>query len=114
MRNERRTPGSARGIRKPLGFTPWGRRMPTLYVVAGAKLHQIGLSKDTVRRIQGSKTGAPECTALVYVDDATSRLMVIHFCGAESAFGHFEATRQYIERHGKPLAFYSTKPVFFW
>jgi hypothetical protein len=31
VRNERRTPGSARGIRKPPGFIPWGRRMPTLY-----------------------------------------------------------------------------------
>src|SRR5438552_12296076 len=28
--NERRTPGSARGIRNLWGFAPWGRRMPTL------------------------------------------------------------------------------------
>lgn len=56
---------------------------------------------------------APACTALVYVDDATSRLMVIHFTGAESTFAHFEATRSYIQRYGKPLAFYSDKASIF-
>lgn len=52
---------------------------------------------------------AAVCTALVYVDDATSRLMVVHFTGSESTFAYFEATREYIERFGKPLAFYSDK-----
>jgi len=56
---------------------------------------------------------APACTALVYIDDATSRLMHILFTGAESTFGYFEATRQYLERHGKPLAFYSDKASVF-
>jgi hypothetical protein len=55
----------------------------------------------------------PECTALVYVDDATSRLMVVRFSGAESTFGYFEATREYIDRFGKPLAFYSDKASIF-
>jgi hypothetical protein len=36
---------------------------------------------------------APACTALVYIDDATSRLMHILFTGAESTFGYFEALR---------------------
>lgn len=56
---------------------------------------------------------APACTALVYVDDATSRLMTVLFTGAESTFAYFEATRQYIERYGKPLAFYSDKASIF-
>jgi hypothetical protein len=55
----------------------------------------------------------PVCTALVYVDDATSRLLTMCFCGAESTFGYFEATRQYIDRYGKPLAFYSDKASVF-
>jgi hypothetical protein len=50
---------------------------------------------------------APASTVLVYVDDATSRLMLVHFTGAESTFSYFEATRGYLERYGKPLAFYS-------
>src|SRR6202453_2199573 len=49
------------------------------------------------------------CTAIVYVDDATSRLMVVRFAGTESTFAYFEATREYLARYGKPLAFYSDK-----
>ena len=56
---------------------------------------------------------APACTLLVYVDDATSRLMVLHFTATESTFSYFEATRAYIERHGKPAAFYSDKASVF-
>ena len=56
---------------------------------------------------------APMCTALVYVDDATSRLMLVRFTAAESTFSYFEATREYIERYGKPLAFYSDKASVF-
>jgi len=56
---------------------------------------------------------APACTAIVYVDDATSRLMVVRFTGTESTFAYFEATREYLERYGKPLAFYSDKASIF-
>ena len=50
---------------------------------------------------------APTCTALDYVDDATSRLMQLRFVKSESTFTYFEATRGYLEKHGKPLALYS-------
>jgi transposase len=56
---------------------------------------------------------APACTALVFVDDATSRLMGVKFTGAESTFGYFEALREYLERYGKPLALYSDKASVF-
>ncbi|SDG42292.1 Helix-turn-helix domain-containing protein [Paraburkholderia phenazinium] len=56
---------------------------------------------------------APACTLLVYVDDATSRLMALHFTASESTFSYFEATRAYIECHGKPGAFYSDKASVF-
>jgi hypothetical protein len=55
----------------------------------------------------------PACTALVFIDDATSRLMQILFNGTESTFGYFEATRRYIDQHGKPPAFYSDKASIF-
>ena len=55
----------------------------------------------------------PSCTLLVYIDDATSRLMHLHFTYAESTFSYFEATRGYIDSHGKPLAFYSDKAAVF-
>lgn len=51
----------------------------------------------------------PVCTLLAYVDDATSRLLMLRFVPSESAFAYFAATRAYIEAHGKPVAFYSDK-----
>lgn len=56
---------------------------------------------------------APSCTLLVYVDDATSRLMHMHFTLTESTFSYFEATRAYLEKHSKPVAFYSDKASVF-
>ena len=53
------------------------------------------------------------CTLLVFIDDATSRLMQLHFVPTESAFAYFEATRTYLEQHGKPVAFYSDKATIF-
>lgn len=53
------------------------------------------------------------CTTLVYVDDATSRLMQLRFVKSESTFTYFKATRGYLEKHGKPLALYSDKASVF-
>ncbi|MBB6146845.1 hypothetical protein HNQ77_004826 [Silvibacterium bohemicum] len=55
----------------------------------------------------------PQCTLLVYIDDATSRLMQLKFVQSESAFSYFAATAEYLERHGKPIAFYSDKHSVF-
>ena len=49
------------------------------------------------------------CTLLAFVDDATSRLMLLRFVVSESAFDYFRATRSYVETHGKPVALYSDK-----
>lgn len=56
---------------------------------------------------------ARRCTLLVYVDDATSKLMHLRFVHSESTFTYFEATRGYLEKHGKPLALYSDKASVF-
>lgn len=55
----------------------------------------------------------PRCTLLVYIDDATGELDELCFVPAETTFGYFEATRHYLERHGKPVAFYSDKHSVF-
>ncbi len=55
----------------------------------------------------------PKCTLLVYVDDATSRLMELRFAASESAFDYFASTRAYLERYGKPVALYSDKASIF-
>ncbi|MCY0458485.1 transposase, partial [Klebsiella pneumoniae] len=44
---------------------------------------------------------------------ATGRLMHLRFCDSENAFDYIMATRQYIDKHGKPVAFYSDKHAVF-
>jgi hypothetical protein len=39
--------------------------------------------------------------------------MHLHFTATESTFSYFEATRAYLERHGKPVALYSDKASVF-
>ncbi len=51
----------------------------------------------------------PQCTLLVFVDDATSRLMHLQFVESESTFAYFHAARAYLEAWGKPVALYSYK-----
>lgn len=55
----------------------------------------------------------PACTLLVFIDDATSQLMHLHFTYSESTFSYFEATKHYLELHGKPQAFYSDQASVF-
>jgi transposase len=55
----------------------------------------------------------PTCTLLVFVDDATGKLMHLAFAASESTFDYFRATRAYLEAHGKPLAFYSDRHGIF-
>ena len=55
----------------------------------------------------------PQCTLLVYIDDATSRLLHLKFVPTESTFDYFQATREYLEAYGKPVAFYSDKHATF-
>lgn len=56
---------------------------------------------------------ASKCCLLVYIDDATGRLMHLRFCETESAFDYMLATREYLDKHGKPVAFYSDKHAVF-
>jgi transposase len=53
------------------------------------------------------------CSLLVYVDDATGRLMELHFAVSESADSYFAATASYLRHHGKPVTFYSDKHSIF-
>ena len=55
----------------------------------------------------------PKCTLLVYIDDATGKLIECQFVKSESTFTYFDSTRRYIEKHGKPVAFYSDKHSVF-
>jgi len=56
---------------------------------------------------------APKCTLLVYIDDATGQLLELWFVPDETFFAYCEASRHYLERYGKPVAFYSDKHGIF-
>jgi hypothetical protein len=56
---------------------------------------------------------AAKCVLLVFVDDATGRLMELRFASTESTFSYFTSVRRYLERHGRPVAFYSDKATIF-
>lgn len=49
------------------------------------------------------------CTLLVFIDDATGKLLELLFVHDETFFAYCEASRHYFERYGKPVAFYSDK-----
>lgn len=55
----------------------------------------------------------PPCTLLVYIDDATGRLLELRFVPSESTFDYFLSTKRYLQRYGKPVAFYSDKHSIF-
>ena len=55
----------------------------------------------------------PPCSLLVFVDDATGRLMQLRFVRSDSAFTYFEALELYLQHHGAPIAFYSDKHSVF-
>ena len=56
---------------------------------------------------------AVPCTLLVFIDDATGRLMQLRFVASESTETYFEVLRGYLETHGCPVAFYSDKHTVF-
>jgi len=53
------------------------------------------------------------CTLLVFIDDATSKLMQLRFVPGESTDSYFQALQGYLEAHGCPVAFYSDKHTVF-
>ncbi|MBO1358806.1 ISNCY family transposase [Acetobacter sacchari] len=55
----------------------------------------------------------PSCTLLVFVDDATSRLMTLRFVPSESTDSYFEALEMYLNAYGRPTAFYSDRHSIF-
>jgi hypothetical protein len=49
------------------------------------------------------------CVLLVFIDDATGKLLQLLFVESESFFSYCAAAQAYFERYGKPVAFYSDK-----
>ncbi len=55
----------------------------------------------------------PRCTLIVFIDDATSKLLGLRFAPAETTWAYFDVARATIERFGRPLAYYSDKHGIF-
>jgi hypothetical protein len=53
------------------------------------------------------------CSLLVFIDDATGKLMQLRFVPSESTSSYFDCLRGYLEAHGCPVAFYSDKHTVF-
>lgn len=51
----------------------------------------------------------PECALLVFIDDATGKILHLEFALSESTNAYFKACHTYFKTHGKPLAFYVDK-----
>jgi transposase len=53
------------------------------------------------------------CSLLVFIDDATGKLMQLRFVPSESTSSYFDCLRGYLDAHGCPVAFYSDKHTVF-
>ena len=56
---------------------------------------------------------APKCCLIVFIDDATSRVMAARFVEVESTEAYFETAEIYIKKYGLPLSFYSDRHGIF-
>jgi transposase len=56
---------------------------------------------------------ADPCVLLVFIDDATGKLVQLLFVESESFFSYCQAAEGYFKRCGKPVAFYSDKNSIF-
>lgn len=91
-----------RAVRRPRPYQPRYRRD------CRGELIQVDGSKHWWFEDRG-----PQCTLLVFIDDATSELMHLAMAESENTFAYMNAMRAYIEAHGKPVALYSDKHSVF-
>ncbi|GEK71039.1 Integrase core domain-containing protein [Paracoccus denitrificans] len=85
------------------------------------RVHQPRLRRESLAeliQIDGSEhrwfeDRGPVCTLLVFIDDATGKLMQMRFVDSESTQAYFAALQDYLQTHGRPVAFYSDKRSIF-
>lgn len=85
------------------------------------QVHQPRLRREALGeliQIDGSEhrwfeDRGPACTLLVFIDDATGRLMQLRFVRSESTESDLAALADYLREHGLPVAFYSDKHSVF-
>ena len=53
------------------------------------------------------------CNLTVYIDDATGKLMALHFTPTETTHAYMEALDDYLKQYGRPVALYADKRAIF-
>lgn len=92
----------------------------------GTKLKQAKIHQTRERRscygeliqIDGSHHNwfegrAPKCCLIVFIDDATGKIMELRFSDTETTKAYFNCIHNYINNHGIPVTFYSDKAGIF-
>ena len=87
----------------------------------GARVHQSRPRRPALGelvQIDGSphawfEDRGRRCTLIVFIDDATSRLMALRFAEAETTEAYMRTLRGYLDQHGRPVAIYSDKHSIF-
>ena len=87
----------------------------------GARIHQSRPRRPALGelvQIDGSphawfEDRGRRCTLIVFIDDATSRLMALRFAEAETTEAYMRTLRGYLDQHGRPVALYSDKHSIF-
>lgn len=54
-----------------------------------------------------------KCCLLVFIDDASSELLSLHFVEQECLQGYFDTIEKHLRQHGVPLSYYSDKHSIF-
>ena len=86
-----------------------------------ARIHQSRLRRSCVGeliQIDGSphdwfEERGPRCTLIVFIDDATSRLMSLKFAPSETTEIYMETLSEYLKTYGRPVSLYSDKHGIF-
>ena len=81
------------------------------------RLRQRKAQEGELMQLDGSEHDwfegrGPRCSLLVYIDDATNRTFA-KFVKSENTWDYLNTTREYIEKHGRPIAFYTDKHTVF-
>ena len=56
---------------------------------------------------------APQCCLLVFIDDATSKILALRFEPSETTMGYLRCLENHLTTYGRPLAYYSDKHSIF-
>ena len=56
---------------------------------------------------------APKCCLLVFIDDATSKIIGLHFDLTETTLGYMKLIKDHLVLYGRPIAYYSDKHSIF-